>query len=245
MGLAAWPVEDTMGLRRRLCVLGAEPHSPVELLAIALGADALDDPMALAAEALWERFGSSRRLRAASIAELCEVQGVGPASAARLKAAMALATRRAPDGPPAVLTPDDAAEWLASGLQDREDEWLHALFLDRRHRVLAHRALTRGGPDHTLVDPRQILRIALRQGAHGLILAHNHPSGDPEPSAQDRDVTRRVARAGREVGVALLDHLVFGRSAFVSLAERGELGPWATPKFAAIARDQRSSAAGS
>jgi DNA repair protein RadC len=101
------------------------------------------------------------------------------------------------------------------------------LFLDRRRRLLAHRALTRGSDAFTVVDPRQVFRVAVGCSASAVILAHNHPSGDPTPSRQDEDVTRRVVQAGRTLGIPVLDHLVVAGARYVSLAESGavpELG---------------------
>lgn len=226
-----------MSLREYLQVHGPERCSDVELLALAVGADRPNSSGIRVAQALWDRFGGIQRLAAAEVSELAECAGLGKAGASRLKAALGLALRLPPDGPSAVHQPADAATWLGPGLRLLEDEALHGLFLDRRYRVVAHRRLTCGGPDHTLVDPRQILRVALRLGAHAVILAHNHPSGDPEPSSQDREVTRRLARAAREVGVSVLDHLVFGRDSYVSLAERGELSAWGPGPVAAVVRE--------
>ncbi|MCA9566709.1 MAG: JAB domain-containing protein [Myxococcales bacterium] len=104
-----------------------------------------------------------------------------------------------------------------------EVEELHGLYLDRRRTVVARRTLTRGSHAFTIVDPRQIYRVALQLGASAVILAHNHPSDDPEPSPQDIDVTARVARAGRVLGVPLLDHLVITRGRWTSLAALGHV----------------------
>lgn len=216
-----------MLLRERFGAFGSDGCSDIELLALALGTGVRGRSGVSIARDLLDRFGDARGLSRAEVTELAEVTGVGPARATRLSAALQLGQRRRDHlEVERVSDPAVAARWLGPALADKEDEELHGLFVDRRHRVVAHRVLTRGGPDHTLVDPRQILRTALRLGAHGVVLGHNHPSGDPEPSAQDREATRRVARAGSAVGVHLLDHLVFGSSGFVSLAERGELPEW-------------------
>lgn len=230
--------EANMQPRERYSTLGPETFSEVELVALALGTGVRGRTSLAIARALWDRFGNVEALARAEVAELAAVSGVGPARAVRLQAALQLAQRPIRPSPvDAVTEPDDAAAWLGPSLRGLEDEELHGVFLDRRHRVLAHRVLTRGGPDHTLVDPRQILRTALRLGASAIVLAHNHPSGDPEPSQPDRDATRRVARAGREVGVRLLDHLVFGRHSYVSLAARGELTAWGSGSATTVRRE--------
>lgn len=216
-----------MRLRERYQTYGSGRCSEVELLALALGTGVRGRSGVDIARDLWDRFGSVEALRRTEVAQLAEVCGVGPARAIRVLAALQLGGRCGPGrDPDPIVDPAAAARWLAPALKGLEDEELHGLFVDRRHRVMALRRLTCGGPEHTLVDPRQILRTALRVGAHGVVLAHNHPSGDAEPSAQDREATRRVARAGAQVGVHLLDHLVFGRDCYVSFAERGELPEW-------------------
>lgn len=187
----------------------------------------LDGPGARrAALALLEAFGDLPAVARAEPAAWSAVDGMGPRRTARLRAALGLATRlrrhpgsrRAPvDGP------QDAHAWLAPRLVLAPVEELHALYLDRRHRPLALRALTRGSDRFTVVDPPQIYRPAVALGAAAVVLAHNHPSGDPEPSPQDREVTRRVAQAGRVLGIRLVDHLVVGADGWVSLAERGVL----------------------
>lgn len=128
-----------------------------------------------------------------------------------------------------IRTPDDSYEALAPHLLGHGEERLVALALDRRRRPLGAQVLTIGTDRFCIVDPRQIYRWALLQGTTGagasaIIIGHNHPSGDPAPSAQDLDVTRRVAQAGRILGIPLLDHLVIaGTTGWCSLAQRGEL----------------------
>ncbi|MCB9664536.1 MAG: DNA repair protein RadC [Alphaproteobacteria bacterium] len=194
----------------------------VELLALVLGGRGLG-----AAAGLLERFGGLARLAAAEPAELASVPGVGRASALRVAAALRLGRRSLRTGePPRVLDSAWAAHaLLGPGLLGLAVEELHAAYLDRRRRVLDLRSLTRGSEQFTVVDPRQIFRPAVALGAAGVVLAHNHPSGDPSPSVQDLEVTRRVAAAGRTLGIELVDHLVVAREGWVSLRETGQLDP--------------------
>jgi len=106
-------------------------------------------------------------------------------------------------------------------LRDLAQEEFHALVLNTRHCVIREVLVTRGTLDASLIHPRDVFRIAVTEGAAGVILVHNHPSGDPTPSAEDRAVTRQFADAGRAVGIPILDHVVIGRGRYVSLA--GEL----------------------
>jgi len=180
--------------------------------------------LGVAGELLHE-LGGVRGLGRAGIRDLRQVKGVGPRRARRLAAAMELGRRsmRRPDPLERVESVADATSLLEPGFRGLEHEELHALFLDRRHGVLAHRVLTCGSAAYTIVDPRQIFELALRLRASAIVLAHNHPSGDPEPSDQDLVITRRVEEAGRVLGVRLLDHLIMGAEHSVSLAARGEL----------------------
>ena len=202
-----------------------------ELVALVLGTGSSGRTSLEIAATLLDRFGGLAGLTRRQPHELCEVHGVGSERAVRVLAALEIGRRAldpcVPDDP--VCSPAQAWRVLGPGLQGLLDEELHALYLDRRRRPVARRRLTRGSDAFTVVDPRQVFRIAVGVGASGVILAHNHPSGDPTPSAQDRDVTARVARAGRVLGVPLLDHIVVGASAWRSLAEEGSLPPW-TPQ---------------
>lgn len=160
------------------------------------------------------------------------VPGVGAAGWARLVSASELwrrATYRASCEVDLVSTPADAARIL-SALCTGPAERLSAIYLNRRNRVVGHRLLSIGSPGFTVVDPQMVLRPGIELYAYSIIMAHHHPSGDPTPSSQDIDVTKRVAAAGRVLGLPLLDHLVIGGGGqFRSLAEMGELPLWSEP----------------
>jgi DNA repair protein RadC len=198
----------------------------LQLLAAVLGDD-VDRP--LRAGLLLGRFGTVQRLGEAELPELLADGHLADDEALRLHAAFRLGLRAARTRPSVrdpITTPDDAVAWLEGGFVGAREEELHALYLDRRHRPLARRTLTRGSDQFTIVDPRQVFRPAIGLGAAGVILAHNHPSGDPSASSQDLEITRRVARAGEILGVRLLDHLVFGGTEHTSLAALGALPAW-------------------
>lgn len=124
---------------------------------------------------------------------------------------------------PVVTSPEAAAELVVPAVADSDRERCVAVLVDVKHRVLDVVTVSIGSLDHTFMGPREIMRDALLANAAGLVLAHNHPSGDPEPSADDETVTRRLAEAGRLLGVEVLDHLVVGGMRWVSLARRGVL----------------------
>jgi DNA repair protein RadC len=122
---------------------------------------------------------------------------------------------------PEVTSPEAAAELLVPPLRGRDRERCLAALLDTKHRLLEVVTISVGSIDHTFMAPREVFRDALLANASALVLAHNHPSGDPEPSRDDELVTRRLVRAGELVGVEVLDHLVVGGQRWVSLARRG------------------------
>jgi DNA repair protein RadC len=124
---------------------------------------------------------------------------------------------------PEVTSPEAAADVLVPALRGRDRERCVAALLDTKHRLLEVVTVSVGSIDHTFMSPREVFRDALLANAAAIVLAHNHPSGDPEPSRDDELVTGRLVRAGELVGVEVLDHLVVGGDAWVSLARRGRV----------------------
>jgi len=223
------PGGDLLRPRERYRHEGPARFGDAELLALVIGTGTAGRTALEIGAALLSRFGGLPALADAQVAELQCQPGLGLARAVRVHAALELGRRTllaAGDPVQPVRSPAEAHDHLGPALRALPDEELHALYLDRRHRPCARRMLTRGSDGFTVVDPRQVFRAAVRLGASAVVLAHNHPSGDPTPSAQDREVTRRVAAAGRILGIPLLDHLVVGNGGYVSLAERGELPAW-------------------
>lgn len=211
-------------LREDYLLNGPDRIGDVELLALLLGTGAGGRSARVIASELLDSHGDLANLAALTPQALGRVRGVGVVRGIRLHVALQLGLRAnaqmlALGG--ALTTAESAASWLAPGLQGLRQEELHALYLDRRLRPICRRTLTVGNDAHTVVDSRQILRIAVEVGASAFVIAHNHPSGDPEPSQEDLAVTRVVAAAASVVGVAFLDHLVVGGGKWVSLAERG------------------------
>ena len=129
----------------------------------------------------------------------------------------------APEDRREVTSPDAAAEILMPLLDGLDREQCLTMNLDTKHRLLATTTVSVGSVDHTFMSPREVFRDALLHGASALVIAHNHPSGDAEPSGDDQRITRRLARAGELVGVEVLDHIVIGHQRWVSLARRGAL----------------------
>lgn len=171
------------------------------------------------------RIGPPRELVRASVEALMGA-GLTEAQAIRVHAVFALAVEGlAADEEPAKSIDGalDAWRWFLPHMRGLPVEEFHALYLTRRNRVLRHVMISRGNDNCTVVDPRMVLRPAIELGATSVIVAHNHPSGDPEPSEQDRAVTTRLVQACRVVGVRLLDHIILAGKDFRSFADRGYL----------------------
>jgi DNA repair protein RadC len=160
-----------------------------------------------------------------SHADLCQVKGIGQAKAAQLMAAIELGRRIAvssPDERPTISSPADAANLLMYQMSALEQEYLYVILLDTRNRVLGKPLeVYHGSLNTSLIRTGEVFREAVKANAAGLIVAHNHPSGDPSPSPEDVAVTRALVEAGELLDVEVLDHLVIGRQRFVSLKERG------------------------
>ena len=218
---------DTDRPRERLWSLGPAALAVTELLAVILGTgrggqSALD----IAAGLLAVSGGSLRRLARRPRAELLRAAGVGPTKAARLLAAFELGARLArEERPPAqrIREPEDVVRLFDGRLRDLQVEEFHLLALDSQSQVLREVLITRGLLNSSLVHPREVFRAAIAEAAAGIIVVHNHPSGDPTPSAEDRAVTRQLAEAGRLLDLPLYDHVVIAGDQYVSFATAGLL----------------------
>jgi DNA repair protein RadC len=214
------PVADRP--RERLRRIGVRNLSNAELLGLVIGSGSSGASALTVASRIQARFaGSLQRLAAVDVAALEGVPGVGVATASRLAAALELGRRAAVDEErleDPIRGPADVFRRMGPRLRDVPQEEFHAILLNTRHRVVREVLVTRGILDASLIHPREVFRVAVSEGAAGIILVHNHPSGDPTPSAEDRAVTRQLADAGRAVGIPVLDHVVIGRTSYASLA---------------------------
>ncbi len=206
--------------RERLLRLGPSTLSTPELVAVLLRTGSANrDVLALAA-VLLETAGGVAGLAGMPLAEILALEGVGPAKAATLGAALELGRRAAESelSEGSVLNrPESAGKYLVARLRGRPTEVFGYLALNGRHRLLQVRELSAGTRRYAPVDAAELFRRALLDGASGVLLFHNHPSGSPEPSADDRLLTRRLAAAGATLGVPVLDHLIVAGARWVSL----------------------------
>ena len=213
--------------RERLRDLGAQALSSAELLAILLGSGAAGrTALEVGHTVLTESGGSLRRIAMRPVATLTTLAGVGAARAATIHAALELGRRMAAeareDGAP-VRSPRDIVELFAPRLEDLPVEEFHVAVLDSQHRLERDIMVTRGILNSSLVHPREVFRQAIAERAAAIILVHNHPSGDPTPSADDRVVTEQLVAAGRLLDIPVHDHIVVGRGRYTSFAEAGLL----------------------
>jgi DNA repair protein RadC len=199
---------------------GADTPSLVEALSVIIGGNkALET-----AERLLAHFGDIHTLDKAAPDELASIAGVSFATAARLKAALMLGRRMlAPlEERPVIRSPADAAAILQPRLMGREQEYLYVLLLNTRNAVIGEPIeIYHGSLNTSLIRIGEVFKDAIRVNAAGIVIAHNHPSGDPSPSPEDVAVTRAIREAGKLLDIELVDHLVIGQGCFTSLKERG------------------------
>ena len=213
--------------RERLKHLGAGALSSAELLALVVGSGAGGrSAITVGHEMLASSEGSLRRLAGRPVASLTALTGVGTARAVAVHAALELGRRMASEardeGAP-VRSPRDVHALFAPRLEDLPVEEFHVAVLDSQHRLERDVTVTRGILNSSLVHPREVFREAIAERAAAIILVHNHPSGDPTPSADDRVVTEQLVAAGRLLDIPVHDHVIVGRGRYVSFAEAGLL----------------------
>jgi len=210
--------------RERLLHVGASSVSTAELIAIILRVGTKSENVVVLAQRLLGKYRGLGGLARASTNELQEEKGLGEAKVAQLKAAFELGRRllvESPDEKPTITSPADAANLLIGEMSLLEQESMRVILLDTRNRVQAIQTVYQGSLNTTMVRVGELFREAVRANCAAIIVAHNHPSGDPSPSPEDVAITKDIVTAGKLLSIEVLDHLVIGRQRFVSLKERG------------------------
>ncbi len=210
--------------RERLEKSGPEALSKAELLAILLRVGVTGQNSVQLAQKILDELGGLVGIQKASFSQVCNIHGVGRAKAAQLKAAIELGIRlkkENPDLSAAVCSPEDAAELVRYEMQALVQENLWVILLDTRNRKMGIEKIYVGSLNASMVRVGELFRAALQRSAAGIILVHNHPSGDPAPSPEDVALTRAAIQAGKLLDVEVLDHLVIGHNCFVSMKEKG------------------------
>ena len=206
--------------RERLARLGAEALSEQELLACILGRGVARESVLMSAQRLLATFGSLRGIAEASVEQLSCVHGIGSSKAIQLKAAAELSRRVAQTSNglhPAIDSSEKAADILRPILAHKKKEFFVILLLDNRHHLIRASTIATGSLSATIVHPRELFKEAISASAAAVILGHNHPSGDPDPSDHDLRITKRLVAAGHLLGIEVLDHVIVGSHGCVSL----------------------------
>jgi DNA repair protein RadC len=225
LSIRQWPEAERP--RERLRALGAQALSAAELLTLLFGSGGRSgSALECARRVLAAADGSLGRLANTPLGALVRQPGVGPARAAAVLASLELGRRFAfeerPVGAP-LRSPHDVVAAFAPRLQDLPVEEFHVAILDVQHRLERDVLISRGLLDASLVHPREVFREAIAERAASVVLVHNHPSGDPTPSRDDRAVTRQLVEAGRLLDIPVHDHVIIGRGTYLSFAEAGLL----------------------
>lgn len=212
--------------RERLIAKGTGALADRELIAILLGSGSRGRSSLDVAAELLGRLGNVRGLAVCSAAQLLELAGVGPGKAARLLAAVELGrrvVRYQGEEPYPIRAPGDVARLLMDDMRSLDREEFRVLLLDAKNRVIGVELVSVGTLTASLIHPREGLKAAVVRSAASIILVHNHPTGVPEPSREDIEMTERFAEAGRVVGIEVLDHVIIGDGRYQSLREMGYL----------------------
>lgn len=210
--------------RERLIKTGPAALSKAELLAILLRVGVSGENSVQLAQRILDELGGLAGIQRASVSDMCQIHGLGEAKAAQIKAAIELGTRLVREqaeehGP--LNSPAEAAALIQLEMQGLMQEHLRVLLLDTRNRLITIETVYVGSLNLSLVRVGELFRAAIQRNAASLILAHNHPSGDPTPSPEDAALTRSVVQAGKLLDIEVLDHLVIGYGQFVSMKEKG------------------------
>ncbi|ASF40047.1 MAG: DNA repair protein RadC [Halobacillus sp.] len=218
------PKEDRP--RERLLEIGASHLSNQELLAILLGSGTKRESVMDLAQRLLIHFEGILLLKDATLEELTAIRGIGVAKAVLIMSAIEIGKRMQQMKPVErymIRSPEDGADFVMEEMRDLKQEHFICLFLNTKNQVLHRQTIFIGSLNASIVHPREVFKEAVKRSAASIICAHNHPSGDPTPSQEDIQVTRRLQECGKMIGIELLDHLVIGDRKFISLKEKGYL----------------------
>ncbi|MQY81973.1 MAG: DNA repair protein RadC [Dehalococcoidia bacterium] len=211
--------------RERLQKFGAEALSAQEILAVILGRGISGESVMVTAQRLLSQFGSLKGIADASLEELSKVRGIGLAKAAQIRAAFELTSRlegyQDSGKRETAKTPEDVVALVRSRLKGKKKEYFLALLLDTRNQLIRVAEISVGSLDSSIVHPREVFKEAVAASAASVIFAHNHPSGDPEASEDDLNLTKRLAEAGEIMGIDVLDHIIIGEQKYLSLKREG------------------------
>lgn len=212
--------------RERFMKSGPQSLSNHELIAILLRTGTKEESVLQLSNRLLTQFEGLRLLKSATLQEMTEIKGIGQTKAIQILAAVELGRRvsnLAFDERFCIRSPEDGAKYMMNDMRFLTQEHFVCLYLNTKNQVIHKQTIFIGSLNASIVHPREVYREALKRSAASIICLHNHPSGDPAPSREDIEVTKRLAECGKIIGVDLLDHLIIGENKFVSLKEKGYL----------------------
>lgn len=212
--------------RERFVLNGPQSLSNHELIAILLRTGTKDESVLQLANRLLTHFEGLRLLKDASLDEITAIKGIGSAKAIQLLAAVEIGRRISNltyDDRYIIRSPEDGANYVMHDMRFLSQEHFVCLYLNTKNQVLHKQTIFIGSLNASIVHPREVFKEAFRRSAASIICIHNHPSGDPTPSREDIEVTKRLAESGKIIGIDVLDHLIIGENKFVSLKEKGYL----------------------
>jgi len=198
--------------RERLLKLGSEVLSSQEILALILGRGIKGESVMVTAQKLLSKFGNLKNLASASLEELTQIKGIGPAKAAQIKATFELSKRlddaSGESSKITVKSPEDAIKAIRNQLKGKKKEHFLVLCLDTRNHLINTHKVSIGSLDCSIAHPREVFKEAISSCASSVIFMHNHPSGDPTPSEDDIKLNKRLVEAGEIIGIEVLDHII-------------------------------------
>ena len=207
--------------RERLSKLGSEALSSQEILALILGRGIKGESVIVTAQKLLSEFGNLKNLASASVEELTQIRGIGPAKAAQIKATFELSKRleysSIEDTKITVKSPEDVVKTARNLLKGKKKEHFVVICLDTRNHLIKTSTVSIGSLDCSIVHPREVFKDAISSSAASVIFIHNHPSGDPTPSEDDIKMTKRLIEAGEIIGIEVLDHIIICDSEHLSM----------------------------
>jgi len=218
------PKEDRP--RERMLRYGPSHLSNQEILAILIGSGTKDESVMSVANFVLMHFDGLQLLRDATIEELISIKGIGTAKGLIILSAIELGKRMneyKPNEKYVIRSPEDGADYVMEEMRYLKQEHFVVLFLNTKNQIIHQQTIFIGSLNASIVHPREVYREAVKRSAASIIVAHNHPSGDPAPSQEDIQVTKRLVNSGKIIGIELLDHLIIGDRKFVSLKEKGYL----------------------
>jgi DNA repair protein RadC len=214
--------------RERLIRFGADKLSSQELLALVIGRGVSQRSVMTIAQELITKFGSIQGISDATIEELSHIKGIGMAKATQLKAVFELGKRQELEKETSyesydIRDPQGVVRAVRKTIKDKAKEHFKLILLNTRNKIIGLSTISIGTLNASLVHPREVFKDAIRHSASSVVVAHNHPSGNPEPSEEDLKITRRLVESGKILGIEVLDHIIIGKNAFISLKTKGLL----------------------